>query len=422
MRIFVTGLCLQGNKGGPAIALALKAQLDKYLENVSYVFSVPQEDEFPYEQKQAEVYDVDVVEDFSYRDCISPFAFNNFAKRKERLKKWRQTLGSADLVIEMSAISYAGPPLNSSFSVLMSARVRYYLAARLFHKKLLAWTQSYGPFSTPLTRLLSKWDLGRQPAVFCRGKNSQKNVKQLLPGKKTYCFPDVATLLDFDKDWGTHYAKNLFPADFDFNRLITISPSAVIYTKTKRKNGDAAHIKNLLHLCNHLLEKGYAILLVPHTFRPRRHYPEICDYAVSRIIFDRLKSNNPKSNVSIVRDDLSPMRLKSIIATAAVHVGARYHSLIASLSSGVPSISLSWHHKYGDLMAQYQTEEYVFSEIERAQPSRLTLMLDHVIEKSEQIITNLKRQQKNISLQVEENTKLFVELINLQAERKENGS
>ena len=32
MRIFVTGLCLQGNKGGPAIALALKAQLDKYLE------------------------------------------------------------------------------------------------------------------------------------------------------------------------------------------------------------------------------------------------------------------------------------------------------------------------------------------------------------------------------------------------------
>ena len=422
MRIFVTGLCLQGNKGGPAIALSLKAQLDRYLENVSYVFSVPQEDEFPYEQKQAKIYNVDVVEDFSYRDCIPPFVFKNFVKRKERLKKWRKTFRSADLVIEMSAISYTGPPLNSNFGVLMSARVRYFLAARLFHKKLLAWTQSYGPFSSPLTRLLSKWDLGGQPAVFCRGKNSQENVMQLLPGKKTYCFPDVANLLDFDKDWGVHYVQNLFPTDFDFNRLITISPSAVIYTKTRRKNGDAAHVKNLLHLCNHLFEKGYAILLVPHTFRPRRHYPEICDYAVSRIIFDRLKSNNLKSNFVIVRDNLSPMQLKSIIATAAGHVGARYHSLIASLSSGVPSISLSWHHKYGDLMAQYHTEEFVFSEIESAAPSRLTLMFDHMIENSEQIKTILKRQQNNISLQVEENTKLFVDLINLQAERKTNGS
>ena len=192
----------------------------------------------------------------------------------------------------------------------------------------------------------------------------------------------------------------------------------MIYTKTKKNNGDAAHVRNLLHLCHHLLEKGYAILLVPHTFRPRRHYPEICDYAVSKILLEKLKSINPKSNLAVVSDDLSPMQLKSIIATATVHVGARYHSLIASLSSGVPSISLSWHHKYSDLMAQYQTEEFVFSEIKRAQPSLLARMFDHIIEKRGQIKADLIRQQKNIRLQVEENTKLFVGLINLQPERK----
>jgi len=45
MRILVTGLCLQGNKGGPAIALSLKNQISKYLDSAEFVFAVPSRDE-----------------------------------------------------------------------------------------------------------------------------------------------------------------------------------------------------------------------------------------------------------------------------------------------------------------------------------------------------------------------------------------
>ena len=403
---------MQGNKGGPAIALALKAQLDHYLKNPSYVFSVPQEEEFQFELSRAKDYQVGVVEDFSYRDCVPPFVFQKFAKRTLRLKKWIKALRSADLIIDMSAISYIGPPIGTSLNVLLSTRVRYFLTARLLQRKLLAWTQSYGPLSTPLTRLLSKWDLGSQPAIFCRGEISRKNVSQLLPHKTSYSFPDVATILDFNKQWGADYIQYKFAADFDLSTLVTISPSAVIYKKTKDNNQTSTHVLNIMHICDFLAKKGYAILLVPHTFRPERHYPEICDYAVSQIIKVECKSEQFQGRLQVVADDLSPIELKSIISNAAVHIGARYHSLIASLSSGVPSISLSWHHKYLDLMTQYKMQEYIFNETDFTRPSQLVRMFNRIMNRREQIKAILEKEQKNIKLQVEDNTKLFVDLMN----------
>ena len=375
------------------------------------MFSVPQEDEFQYELNWAKKYHVDVVEDFSYRDCIPPFVFQNFARRAQRIAKWIKAVRSADIIVEMSAISYTGPPIGSTLSVLLSGRLRYLLAAQFLNRKLFAWTQSYGPLSTALIRLLSKWDLGKQPAVFCRGGISQKNVSQLLPHKKTYSFPDVATILEFDKEWGRRYVQNIFSADLDFNKLITISPSAVIFARTKNKNRETTHVNHILYLCHYLFKKGYTILLVPHTFRPQRHYPEICDYAVSEIILNKLHSHKSRAKLQIVRDDLSPVQLKSIISTAAVHVGARYHSLIASLSSEVPSVCLSWHHKYADLMTQYKMQEYVFHETELVQPARLIPMFDSIIENKEKIKEKLNKEQKKIRLQIEHNTKLFVDLI-----------
>ena len=45
LKIFVTGLCLQGNKGGPALALSLIQCIGKELSNrnyqVEWTFSVP---------------------------------------------------------------------------------------------------------------------------------------------------------------------------------------------------------------------------------------------------------------------------------------------------------------------------------------------------------------------------------------------
>ena len=60
------------------------------------------------------------------------------------------------------------------------------------------------------------------------------------------------------------------------------------------------------------------------------------------------------------------------------YIGARYHSLIASLSSGVPSIALSWHPKYKDLMDLY------------GEPSNIIDLFDPQEDASKALIAKIK--------------------------------
>jgi len=39
-------------------------------------------------------------------------------------------------------------------------------------------------------------------------------------------------------------------------------------------------------------------------------------------------------------------------------IAARYHSVISSLSSCVPVLALSWHHKYKEVLKMFDLEKY----------------------------------------------------------------
>ena len=178
MRIFVTGLCLQGNKGGPAIALSLKQQITRYIPDARFVFAVPPGEEFRHERKWAPRYAVGVVEDFVWSDVLPRGGPRRMLNKAARLVRWIRTATSCDAVIDMSAMSYIGPPVRPEASVLHRNRLRFFLACRSLLLPFVAWTQSYGPFSTPLIRRLARWDLGRLGHVLCRGEESLGHVRE----------------------------------------------------------------------------------------------------------------------------------------------------------------------------------------------------------------------------------------------------
>ena len=66
-----------------------------------------------------------------------------------------------------------------------------------------------------------------------------------------------------------------------------------------------------------------------------------------------------KNGVSIIKGDYSPQELKGIIGKSYLFIGARMHSNIASLSMHVPTIALSWSHKYYGIMKMVEQEKYV---------------------------------------------------------------
>jgi polysaccharide pyruvyl transferase WcaK-like protein len=49
--------------------------------------------------------------------------------------------------------------------------------------------------------------------------------------------------------------------------------------------------------------------------------------------------------------------IKGVIRECDVLVAARYHSIIAALSVGVPVVALGWHHKYVEVLRLFAQEE-----------------------------------------------------------------
>jgi polysaccharide pyruvyl transferase WcaK-like protein len=398
-KYFITGLCMQGNKGGPAIALSLTSAIRKHIPDAEFVFSVPSA-EISFEKQWAEKYGFEVVENIDLRHLLPPYSFPS--ERRARFRIWRKALRSSKAMIQMSAISYVGPPsATPNLRTLLSGRFMDFCLSKLLNRSMFAWTQSYGPLSTPIIRFLATIDLKAQPVIFCRGQDCLEEVKGLLPRKYIYSYPDIAITLDYDALWAKGYMKKKHLPGSGF---VSLSPSAVIYSKSHTLEAKNLHIQTLKKICTDLIAKGLEIVIVPHTFRPGKHHPNVCDYATSRVLLESLEK---QEGIFLVDEDLSASELKSIISLAQCHIGGRYHSVVAALSSGVPTLSLSWHPKYRDVMREYGVEDFVLDDYNDSSKS----LLDDLIKNREEIASKISSAHERVLRQSDENVLRFIELI-----------
>ncbi len=399
MRILVTGLCMQGNKGGPAIALSLKDAIVRYRPDVDLVFSVPGGEEFQYEVEAAAQFRTTVIEKVSLKNLFPPYLFlgGNF----RRAKVWLRNLRSSAALMDMTAVSYVGPPTGRVKSIL-NGRFTYWSIARILGVKFLPWTQSYGPFSTRLVRTLARIDLGSVPVVFCRGEECKKRVLELLPHAKAESYPDVAVTLgadDGDLDSFGSWASQDY---------VTVSPSAVLYSKSGGVGIDNNHVRALAEACRSQMDAGLNIVLLPHTVRKINSVPNSCDAAVCRLIHSSIAQSD---KLFLVENDYGPKELKRIISGAKIHVGGRYHSVVAALSTGVPCISISWHQKYRDLMAQYDMAKYVIESMESGGPSELIAKIEDIMENRSSLAKKICDCQSNVEQMVRVNVERYLSLL-----------
>ncbi|WP_436795768.1 polysaccharide pyruvyl transferase family protein [Actinospongicola halichondriae] len=400
MRVFVTGLCLQGNKGGPALAVSLRAQLEREFGHCDLTLSVPSRD-IERERAWAEHYGVEVVPDFVLADVVPPYMFRDFSSRRARVGTWFRALRRADVLVELSAISYVGPPVGSTRSA-MTHRFRYFVACRIARRRFVAWTQSYGPFTTWPVRAMARLDLSRQDIVFCRGDDCRDDVSSLLPRARAESFPDVATTMGFDVGRGAELleAVGVHPGDV----VVTLSPSAVLYAKSDGVGVANQHVRQMREMVDKQVAAGRRVGLVPHTLRPDRPDPLVCDGAVCGLI---LADTGP--DVVYLDADLAAPDLKSVIANATVHVGGRYHSIIAALSSGVPCLSLSWHPKYLDIMRMYGMEDFVIDGL--GATTQRDVLIERLVNERPQLSEQLLDRQPAVAAEVERNAALFAGMI-----------
>lgn len=114
------------------------------------------------------------------------------------------------------------------------------------------------------------------------------------------------------------------------------------------------YIDSTVELINSIAKRMDAkIILIPNQ---RRHKGG--DDVIAKTILDKVSD----VNIEILQlDKYTPNQVKAIISKCDIMVAARYHSIIASLSSFVPVLALSWHHKYKEVMKLFNLEDYVIN-------------------------------------------------------------
>jgi polysaccharide pyruvyl transferase WcaK-like protein len=388
MDILITGLTLHNNKGGPALALSLIKKIRPQFQNAKFYLAVPDFGiNVSKEEEWAKFYNIDGV--------IGSIGAKEFLYiNSQRRVKFVTSLKEFDLVIDLTALSYMDlPHMTYKKNLIRNLSIftmKYF--CNILNIPMIRWTQSYGPFKSMFTKFLVKYDLKKQKHIFIRGSNSVKNMEKLFNNTRLFSFPDIAILLDSKDEYHQKYLKN--------DKYITLSPSSVIYSRDEEK-----HIEHFQRIIKYINNLGYKIVIVPHNLMSINPNLKNCDLEVSKKILEN--THLVKENIHLVEEDIDVYNLKGIISNAQLHIGARYHSIIASLSSGVPTIAFSWHEKYQDIMQMYNMEKYVYNGT--LDINYLFKFIDELLQNRENITDNLQKNQHILEKMLNKNIDLFME-------------
>lgn len=116
-------------------------------------------------------------------------------------------------------------------------------------------------------------------------------------------------------------------------------------------------LQGIAHFLRSLLSDGIRVLLVPHVDKPEGSIEER-----DTLVFELLRKQDglDGENVHLLRQGLPAGQIKWLIGRCRCFIGARTHSTIAAVSSGVPTIAIAYSLKARGIWRDiFGNEEYV---------------------------------------------------------------
>ena len=200
-------------------------------------------------------------------------------------------------------------------------------------KPLAIWGASVGPFDTmPDYEQYMSHHLREVPGIFARESVTIDYLKGIGVTENVYQVADPAFLMDPVKPEGV---EDVLPIDEEAVGL-NLSPLMAKYVT----GGDLDAWTSLAASIIESVAKttGMPVYLIPHVTNPNSNDHEFMQRALS-LIKDR------NGNITLVSPEYNAAETKWIISQMAFFAGARTHSTIAALSTGVPTLSFAYSIK-----------------------------------------------------------------------------
>lgn len=274
------------------------------------------------------------------------------------IQQIRQILNEVDAVVSAWGDGYSTFPPHLIF------RKTFILKRRRI--PLILFTASIGPFEKGLRGTMARWGLSAFDRLTVRDMNTYRYISALgLKGVKA--FPDTAFALppSSDAQIDQVFMSECIPQD---RPLIGVNVSILLQQKMSNDTADSiSYNKLMLLLVKHLQQITDAtIILIPHQFYPEKY--ALTDEAMrsgrdgdDRVAVEMVRKNlENKRNVYTVKGEYTPSEYKGLISRCQMFIGGRMHSVIASLSTCVPSVIMGYSHKAGGVMEMLGLSDHVW--------------------------------------------------------------
>ena len=327
------------NLGCSALAISNIALMDevfkKYNAEIEYVVILPQRKE-----------SMDITAFTSLEGITNNrYTFATYPRLKTILKKpWMikksKAMEGCDYVIDLCGGD--GYTDNYGMIRLFAESVPVHMANSKKIPILFA-PQTIGPFNTKLGKKVAYHTLKKLQHLFVRDTSSYECCKQLKLNNITSQVIDVAFALPFEK-------QNIFSDKVK----VGINVSGLLYNGGYNRDNYfrlsfsyKEFIDKLLTLLS--ADERYEVHLIPHVNSDEVEIDD--DYRVCQ----KIAQENPK--LILAPKFNSPVDAKCYISGMDIFSGARMHSTIGAISSGVPVIPVAYSRKFNGL---YSTLEYPY--------------------------------------------------------------
>ena len=273
------------------------------------------------------------------------------------VKSTIQVLQESDVIIDIRGIIYPGSAPRKSWRRLFGGALRGFSAGlnealrfastRILHKPVIKYTSSLGPFSLKWSRIFARLYFGRFiDLILARENASLCEINKLGIKTPVLTVPDTAFLLPASESKESQRYASLPQT----GPLIGISVS---FQPRNRAPASVDYCQIMADLANYLIAKHQAyVVLIPNQLEKGSND----DRLVAEAILAKVKSNH----CDIMNtDNLLAQEVKGLIGQFEVIVAARYHTIIAALSLGIPVLAIAWHHKYDGALGLFNQENRV---------------------------------------------------------------
>jgi len=269
--------------------------------------------------------------------------------------KWRrhiETLRECDAVLMIG-----GTTFEDSMLFKVPWNVLAALPGYLLRRPTVFLSQTMGPLKSRLNRCAARWTLKRAVAVHGRGRHSERWIRSI---GITHCAyrPDLSFAM-FTPDFEKIAAENEHLRDFQ-NAVersgrspVGVAPNSIVYAKAKKIGKD--YVAFLAGVVETVYQQGHLPILIPHSYLEDMSTLHNNDRSLCRAVIERLPDG---VEYFYLDADLSAGYLRSMVGRFHLLVASRFHSMISSLSMGVPPITYGWgNHKYIEVLEEFGVPE-----------------------------------------------------------------